>query len=348
MSTVARDRQPGPVALPAGPQRGSRRRPFARLFTSALATAALLPSVVAVQAVAPAAQAGEVNATARIQALLDNPVNGVVNLPAGTFAVRPVLRLSHGETIIGHHTTLRVAPGSGDYAALLSGASPATDLSGLTVTGVTFDQDNAGDPIRKVAALYTGSPRFVILVMRGAGVRIIGDRFLGTDNVNTVVAGSATRHVTISGNRFQAINTPRHDHSSVYTSGIDTTISNNTFVGSTIYSAAIEVHGDQVAVTRNQVRGYYRGANIVSSDTTFTGNNVTGAGCPVDLWSTVAPGLRNVVVSNNVLNRNLPGWARVLGRLRLPMPSAQYAQQVSRDAASAFSFGAITVRGNRS
>jgi hypothetical protein len=83
--------------------------------------------------------------------------------------------------------------------------------------------------------------------------------------------------VTISGNYFQAFNTPRHDHSSIYTSGVYTTISNNRFVGDTIYSAAIEVHGSQVTVTGNQIRGYYRGVNIVSSDTTFKGNGAGGA-----------------------------------------------------------------------
>ena len=31
--------------------------------------------------------------TATIQALLNNPVNGVVNLPSGTFTISPTLRL---------------------------------------------------------------------------------------------------------------------------------------------------------------------------------------------------------------------------------------------------------------
>jgi len=67
-----------------------------------------------------------VDSTARIQALLDHPVNGVVNLPSGTFTIRPALRLQQAETIVGHNTTLTVAASSGDYAAVLQGASPGT------------------------------------------------------------------------------------------------------------------------------------------------------------------------------------------------------------------------------
>src|ERR1035438_10266898 len=89
----------------------------------------------------PAAAQAKVNAavdsTAQIQALLNSPVNGVVNLPSGTFTISPSLQLNQGEAIIGHNTTLTVADSSGDYVAVLSGATATTDLSGLSITGVT-------------------------------------------------------------------------------------------------------------------------------------------------------------------------------------------------------------------
>ena len=98
---------------------------------------------------------------------------------------------------------------------MLAGASPGTDLSGLTITGVALDQNTAGNPITSVPALYKGQPRFVILITAGSGITITGDRFTNTNNVNTIVTGSATRGVTIRGNAFYGINTPVHDHSSV-------------------------------------------------------------------------------------------------------------------------------------
>lgn len=326
---------------------GSRRAVPAKIFRFAMAGAALSSPLLVLQGMAPAAHAAELNATGRIQALLDNPVNGVVNLPVGTFTIRPTLRLRHGEKIVGHHTVLRVAGSSGDYAAVLTGASAGTDLSGLSITGVTFDQNASADPIRSVTSLYHGKPRFVILVSKGTGISITSNKFLNTNNVDTVVTGGGTADVTISGNQFTGVSTPRHDHSSVYTSGIGTTISGNTFTGTAMYnSAAIEVHGDRVSLTRNKVRGYFRGVNIVSPDTKFTQNTITGAGNPVDLWSTAAPGLHNVVISGNVLNRDLGYWSGVLSRMGLTMPSGQFTKQVIKDATSTFPFKQITIRGN--
>jgi hypothetical protein len=321
---------------------------IASSVTAGVTLSAAATAVPAAQATTgQAAATSPAKATARIQALLDNPTGGTVNLPSGTFNVRPRLVLHQGERIVGHHTTLRVASGSGDYAVMLTGASTATDLSGLTITGVTFDQNAAGNPIRSVPALFKGSPRFVMRFLLGSGIKIVNDRFIGTDNVNTIVTGGGTGNVTISRNVFKTINTPLHDHSSIYTSGTGTVISDNTLTGrAAYYSAAIEVHGDKVSVTGNHVRGYFRGANIVGSDAKFTGNHISGAGSPVDLWSVAPTALHNVTVTGNVLNRNLPYWRGIVHRLGLRMPAASFTRQVIRDAVSTLSFRNITVHGN--
>jgi hypothetical protein len=305
----------------------------------------LLGAAQAAQALAQVLPVGD--STAKIQALLDNPVNGVVNLPPGTFTIKPTLRLQRGETIIGHSTTLTVASSSGNYQAVLAGASASTDLSGLSISGVTFNQNSTGNPITDVHALYSGMPRFVILIVKGTGISVTNNKFQDCNNVDTVVTGSATSQVTISGNTFAGLNAPMHDHSSVYTSGTGTTVSGNTFTGAAMYdSAAIEVHGDQVSVTGNKVTGYFRGANIVCNNATFSKNTITGAGSPVDLWSVVAPGLHDVAVTGNVLNINLPYWAQVIGQMGLPMPPSSETQQVIRDATSTYPFQNITVSGN--
>ena len=240
-------------------------------------------------------------------------MHDTVNLPRGTFAVRPTLRLHQGERIVGHQTTLTVAAGSGNYVAMLTGASSTTDLSGLTITGVTFNQNAAGNPIRSVHALYSGQPRFVVLISAGYNV-------------------------------FHSVNTPVHDHSSIYTSGVDTTIRNNSLSGTPMaHSAAIEVHGQDANIVGNHIRGYYRGINIVCSRTTFSHNDVVGALNPVGLWSVVAPGLATVALTHNTLNRNLAYWARLLGSV----PPPAYARQVIWDSTSSFPFTAITVHDNR-
>ncbi len=323
----------------------------------AIATSVTAGVVLSVAAIAPAAQAAAGHATAsspakttaRIQALLDSPVNGTVNLPRGTFTIRPTLKLRQGERIIGHHTTLRVASGSGNYFAVLAGTNRSTDLSGLEITGVTFDQNAAGNPIHSVTALYQGGrPRFVVFISRGTGIKLTGDRFANTDNVNTIVTGGATADVTISGNAFKGtIDAPMHDHSSIYTSGVGAVISNNTFTGHAAYACAIEVHNDRASITGNRIKGYYKAANIGASDTTFRGNHVYRAANPVDVWSIAPSATRNVTITDNVLNRDRHYWRNVLPRHNLSVPPASYMLRVIRNPTSTLPFYNITIRSNK-
>jgi hypothetical protein len=328
--------------------RNAKTTSRSRLQRTALAGLAGLAAGSVLLALPAAAQAkvkAAVDSTAQIQALLNSPVNGVVNLPAGTFTISPSLQLHQGEAIVGHNTTLTVAASSGDYVAVLSGATATTDLSGLSITGVTFNQNAAGDPVTNVQTLYHGDPRFMILASKGTGISITGDKFLNTNNINTIVTGEATSNVTISGNQFTGVSLPWHDHSSIYTSGTAATITNNTFTGSHDITA-IEVHGDQATITGNTISGFYRGVNIVASDTTFTRNTITGALGPVELWSPVAPGLNNVTVTGNTLGQNLTGWAAYLKTVAIPMPTGVATQQVFQQPAATYPFTQITISGN--
>jgi hypothetical protein len=320
-----------------------------RLQRTALAGLAGLTAASVLLTLPAAAQArvkqAPADSTARIQTLLNSPVNGVVNLPSGTFTISPSLLLHQGEAIIGHNTTLTVAATSGDYVAVLAGATATTDLSGLSITGVTFNQNAAGDPVTNVQTLYHGYPRFMVLVSKGADIRITGNKFLNTNNINTIVTGGGTSNVTISGNTFTGVALPWHDHSSIYTSGTGATITGNTFTA-TRDITAIEVHGDRVTITGNTIRGFYRGVNIVASDTTFSRNTITGALGPVELWSTTAPGLSNVTVTGNTLGQDLRGWASYLKTVAIPMPASVSTQPVFRQPAAAYPFTSITVSGN--
>jgi hypothetical protein len=331
----------------------TEHRPLRAAQTAAAGLCAVAAALCAVAASnAPAYAAGRsagpaAAATARIQGLLDHPVGGTVNLPAGTFTVRPDLRLQRGVKIVGHHTTLKVAPGSGNYLAMLAGASAATDLSGLTVTGVTFDQNPRGNPVTSKTSLLHGKPRFVILASAGTGLTIAGNRFTGADDVNTIVTGGGTSDVRISGNTFATVNPRGHDHSSVYTAGRHTRIVQNVFTGRSVYSsAAIEIHGDGATVTGNRISGYPRGANIACSHAVFSGNTIRGALSPVDLWSVASPGLSHATVTHNTLGRDLRHWARVYRQHGSSLPAAKYTRMVIRDELSAYPFSHITVAHN--
>ena len=319
----------------------------------------LLPSLsqpaAAAQQISPGAVEDD---TAYIQQLLDNPVGNVVDLPyrspANPFVVRPGLTIPKGEVISGHGTTLKVMSGSGNYRAILS-APASTDLSGLTIKGVDFDQNSSGNPISGTCAsagssncLSPTAPRFVLAVISGSGITITQNTFTGTDNTNTVVTGSATHNVIVSGNSFSTVDTPWHDHSSVYTSGTGTEIYGNTFTGNAAVAAAIEVHGDQVNISGNKVSGYYRAVNIAASDTTLSNNTLLGCANVVDLFSVTAPSLHNVVITQNSIQLNLPYWRQVMQSMGRTMPPPQYTQFVIYDASSTYPFSHITISGNTS
>lgn len=323
-----------------------RDKKFIRGTFIAAAAASFVVGVLITGGPAQAASKGNTSAaTAKIQALLNAPVHNTVNLPSGTFTIEPALQLSQGVRIVGHHTTLKVASGTGDYKAILSAATPATSLSGLSITGVTFDQNTAGNPITNTSALFQGKPRFVIWAPIGRSITITGNRFTGLDGVDAIVTGGATSNVTVSKNVFQASNPRGHDTSTIYTSGTGTIISNNTMVGTSMRaSAAIEVHGSRVKATGNSIRGYLKGINVVAAQTNFSGNKVTGALNPVDLWSVAAPGLTDVTITKNYLGRDLHYWSGIYGA---SMPAAQYTRMVVRDPSSKFPFTNIKVSGNR-
>lgn len=107
------------------------------------------------------------------------------------------------------------------------------------------------------------------------------------------------------------------------------------------------MHGDQATITGNRVTGFLRGVNIAASDTTFTGNTIKGAIGPVDLWSTVSPGLHNLTVTGNTVNQNLPGWKSYLKTLGGTLPVGPDTQQVFQDPHSTYPFSQITISGNK-
>jgi hypothetical protein len=284
-----------------------------------------------------------VDTTARIQFLLDHPVDGTVSLPQGVFTITPTLRLARGVKIVGHYTVLRVAPGAGDYFAMLTGVRPATDLSGLNITGVIFDQNAQQNPVTTYS-LYHGYPRFAVVAYKGSGITIGGNQFLNSDNLNTVVTGTVVDHAVVAGNIFKTLDPGLHDHSSIYTNSLDVSITGNFFYGSSVYGAAIETHGDRAQITGNKVYGYYRGANIVSADTVFSGNTVFCGVNLVDLWSLAPEGLHDVVVVDNRLYYPAAAyWQQLIG-IRIP---AQYLQPVIYEPGAQVPFVRISVSGNQ-
>ncbi|MDT7725570.1 MAG: hypothetical protein QOI21_2146 [Actinomycetota bacterium] len=277
--------------------------------------------------------------TTQIQSLLDHPVNGTVDLPRGVFTVAPTLRLHNSAAIVGHDTTLRVAAQAGNYYAMLTADTPGRDLSGLKITGVTFDQNAPNNPVEK-STLFNGYPRFAIFFYVGSGIEITGNSFVNSDNLNTVVTGARVTKSTISNNRFETIDIAKHDHSSVYLHSTEVIVSNNVFIGSSVYGAAVDTHGENIQILNNSVSGYYRGMNVVSPNTLVANNTVSMAVNVVDLWSVANEGpLHDVTIKDNTLYPAVDYW---LAFLNLKVP-ALYTTPVIYDYTSTMPFIRITV-----
>lgn len=291
---------------------------------------------------------GVTDDTAAIQEALDAvPATGAtVHLPAGTYlvsitegneALTIALTLPRkGITITGagiDATTVKLASGQPDYKAILSDATAngTTDLSGLTVRGLTFDQNSAGNVITDVApesALFAGGKsRFVIRANTGSRITVAECRFTNCDNVNTVAANSTNAHyVTVRNCTFDATgaHSPKHDHSSIYTHASKVEIAGNTFVGGGISATtAIETHGDTQTVRGNRSVGYFCFANITgvsvsSIGIVVDGNIARGVGTGIVLWSRTYTGnnsgygMEDVLIQGNTIEVDLDAWAAVV------------------------------------
>src|SRR6185312_6974931 len=96
-------------------------------------------------------------------------------------------------------------------------------------------------------------------------------------------------------------------------------------------------------ITGNKIYGYYRGANIVSTYTVFSGNSVFRGVNLVDLWSLAPEGLHDVEVRDNRNYYPAPAYWQALLGIKIP---AQYLQSVIYEPGAQVPFVRITVSGN--
>ena len=237
-----------------------------------------------------------------------------------------MLRLASGVSISADPgVVIKVKDGNGDFRAILGGTKPGTDLSQLTVSGLTFDQNSAGNPVGNVKSLYvSGSQRFCIYVGAGSGITVRDCRFTNVDSCNVVYIGSPTmKDVRVQDCDFDAIGTSRdaHDHSSIYLSADGLTVTGNRFrgvLGGNGATTAIETHGSSQVVTGNRVESYLIGMNITgvtpigSAGVVVSQNTVRNARLGVQLWSYAGAkgGLRDVTVTDNTIHLNRDPWIR--------------------------------------
>ena len=217
----------------------------------------------------------------------------------------------------------KVKNNNGNYKAMLGGTTSSTDLSGLVVQGVTFDQNTSGNAVSDVRTLYAdGTQRFCILAGVGSVIRVSDCKFQNIDGLNTIYAGGGTmKDVRIQDCEFDLVGTSAtwHDHSTVYITSDGLTITGNKFrgiVGGLGATTAIETHGAEQVVAHNRVRDYFIGANITgvaaagSRAVVVAHNVIHGVMIGIDLWSYSGAngGLKDCTVAHNTVVIDRDPW----------------------------------------
>jgi hypothetical protein len=312
---------------------------------------------------------GVTDDTAAIQAALNAaPASGaVVYFPRGTYLVSigdvtnkiALNVLKQNITLQGDSagvSTIKLASGQPDYRAIIGDntTSGTTDLSGLTVRDLTFDQNSAGNVITAVGPtdpLFQGFARYVLRFNTGSRFTVENCRFLNTDNVNTIGAnGAAVTDVAVRNCLFGNVgaNSPAHDHSSIYTHCERAEVSGNTFLGGGVSArTAIETHGSAQLVHNNTVRNFAKLANITgvaqSSLTAVVRDNVgVGMASGIVVWSYTYAGnasgwgIEDVLISGNSIQIDMDQWASL----------ATYKAGIYLEPGSTLPVRNVTIRGN--
>jgi hypothetical protein len=320
--------------------------------------------------------------TQGIQAAIDaaNAAGGgAILFPVGTCTVKIQPPTNTALTLPGPNlqlmgagpkkSAIRLADNQGDYRALLSSYTVSqgfyTDSSNLTITGITVDVNSHNNPITVASTpaciqfdtvqcpLYNGSGgRWTLEVNQGSNIAIAGNAFKNVDNVNTVYINGVHDHVTVANNSFTNVgadSTAPHDHSTIYVTGSNLTISGNVFVGGgSSATTAIETHGSAQKVFGNATALFQKGLNITgvwsqtSQGVHVFHNTVLDANVGMELWSEALPsapgqgpsspvGLSNAIVEGNLIGLNRDYW-----RAAIPTPVAVSGIQFQPDAYSAF------------
>lgn len=276
---------------------------------------------------------GATDDRAAIQSAINSAATfgAAVYIPQGTYLLSKaptfdyMLAATSGSRIVGEGT-LKVASTAGDYRAVITGASPSTDLSGLRVEGITIDQNGSGNPATTAGSsgtLFSGNPRYAIYAGVGSHITVNGCTFRDIDSINTVAFnGPAMMDIAITDNVFYGVGASLnvHDHSTLYVSAAGQTITGNRFegvAGGKGATTAIETHGSAQVVHSNRIRDFYVGMNITgvagagSDGAAVSGNTMTDVNIGISMWSmTAGTGLRQCIVHDNVIIINHDNWLR--------------------------------------
>jgi Pectate lyase superfamily protein len=280
---------------------------------------------------------------------------GDVWLPAGTYRVVLAPRIA-GETALRRVFTvypnvrvlgvdrdasvIKLADNQDAYGAVFAMETFGADASGFELRALTVDQNTTGNPINSLDDVNISGSNFANAKIRaavwlatGKNMVVQGCRFTDIKAVWTVFLGGAAERVegiTIADNLFENVGGGDldFDTSQVYTetNGLQSFITNNTFVsrnggnaGSLGLRTAIEVHGDNVTVEGNTVKGFLTGLNVggawPATNNIARNNRFENVNSGVILWADAVARdptpdvvMRDILIEKNTFVVDVAGW----------------------------------------
>ncbi len=283
---------------------------------------------------------------------------GEVLLPAGTYrvtlapkipnesALRRVFTVYPNVRIRGatrDSSVVKLADNQGGYGAIFSAQTFGADVTGFELRSLSVDQNTSNNPVNTLADVALDNQNFseskiraAIWVAAGKNMVVQGCRFSDIKAVWTIFMAGNTKNVeavTIADNLIDNVGGGNldFDTSQIYTetNGAQSQISNNTIVsrndgqaGSLGLRTGIEVHGDNIVIQGNTIRGFVTGLNVGSSwtaqDNFVRNNRFENVNSGVVLWAdaiSVTPTpdivMRNISIDNNQFTLDVGGWQTI-------------------------------------
>jgi hypothetical protein len=249
---------------------------------------------------------------------------GKIVLPTGICIVTSV-NLANNISIVGHgagSTIIKVKSNSGDYASIFGGNKSI--FVNIVFSDLTVDQNSKGNPV--TSEVNHGKPRFVIATGAGSSkLSVERVEFKDLGNINTIYSGSDFTDVTDSSFALNCHGSVYHDHSTIYVAGAHSQTQRNLFKGCVNAAGsvtAIETHGGNQIVARNQIDDFWNGMNITgvapadSMNVSVADNTIQGAYYGIQLWSnryrshTTGYGLGDVTIKSNAIRLTQTAWTR--------------------------------------
>jgi hypothetical protein len=219
---------------------------------------------------------------------------GTIDVPAGTYIIDPAAATIPicSNLVVTGSGALKVKRDAGNYRHIFAATPLSAAVNDLTFTGITVDQNAAGNTTATIEVGDVRTHQFVWEIWAGTNIRFenMQLRVSGVDPVD--VNGPAVSGVYVARNYIvfeKRSAQPEFDNSSIYIDGENFHITDNTFVSSAADEArtAIEVHTGSGSIAGNTIDGFSVGMNLVNvKSCSVIANDVRNAGYGISLWST--------------------------------------------------------------